>query len=129
MVSNFILQALKSEPVTLYGNGNQTRSFCYVDDLIDGAVGLMSAPDEETGPINLGSPLEISIRELATKVIGLIGSKSKIETRPLPDDDPVQRCPDITLARKVLKWEPKVPLDEGLAKTISYFENLLKTGF
>ena len=128
VVSNFIVQALKNEPITLYGDGGQTRAFCYVDDLIEGAMRLMAAPDEVTGPINLGNPHELSIRELADEIIEITGSKSKIEHRPLPTDDPVQRCPDISLARKVLKWEPKVPLKEGLGRTVAYFDELLKAG-
>ncbi|MCH8097101.1 MAG: SDR family oxidoreductase [Proteobacteria bacterium] len=128
VVSNFIVQALKNEPITLYGDGGQTRAFCYVDDLIEGAMRLMAAPDEVTGPVNLGNPHELSIRELADTVIEITGSKSKIEHRPLPTDDPVQRCPDISLARKVLKWEPKVPLKEGLGRTVAYFDELLKGG-
>ena len=128
VVSNFIVQALKNEPITLYGDGGQTRAFCYVDDLIEGAMRLMAAPDEVTGPVNLGNPHELSIRELADTVIEITGSKSKIEHRPLPTDDPVQRCPDISLARKVLKWEPKVPLKEGLGRTVAYFDELLKAG-
>ena len=128
VVSNFIVQALKNEPITLYGDGGQTRAFCYVDDLIEGAMRLMAAPDEVTGPVNLGNPHELSIRELADTVIEITGSKSKIEYRPLPTDDPVQRCPDISLARKVLKWEPKVPLKEGLGRTVAYFDELLKAG-
>ena len=128
VVSNFIVQALKNEPITLYGDGGQTRAFCYVDDLIEGAMRLMAAGDEVTGPVNLGNPHEISIRELADTVIEITGSKSKIEYRPLPVDDPVQRCPDISLAREVLKWEPKVPLKEGLGRTVAYFDELLKGG-
>ncbi len=128
VVSNFIVQALKNEPITLYGDGGQTRAFCYVDDLIEGAMRLMAAPDEVTGPVNLGNPDELSIRELADTVIEITGSKSKIEHRPLPVDDPVQRCPDISLAREVLKWEPKVPLQEGLGRTVAYFDELLKAG-
>ncbi|MEE8539292.1 MAG: UDP-glucuronic acid decarboxylase family protein [Woeseiaceae bacterium] len=126
VVSNFIVQALKNEPITLYGDGGQTRAFCYVDDLIEGAMRLMAAPDEVTGPVNLGNPHELSIRELADTVIEITGSKSKIEHRPLPADDPVQRCPDISLAREVLKWEPRVPLVEGLGRTVAYFDELLK---
>ena len=128
VVSNFIVQALKNEPITLYGDGGQTRAFCYVDDLIEGAMRLMAAPDEVTGPVNLGNPHELSIRELADTVIEITGSKSKIEHRPLPVDDPVQRCPDISLAREVLKWEPRVPLKEGLGRTVAYFDELLKAG-
>ena len=128
VVSNFIVQALKNEPITLYGDGGQTRAFCYVDDLIEGAMRLMAAPDEVTGPVNLGNPHELSIRELADTVIEITGSKSKIEHRPLPVDDPAQRCPDISLAREVLKWEPRVPLKEGLGRTVDYFDELLKAG-
>jgi UDP-glucuronate decarboxylase len=126
VVSNFIVQALKSEPITIYGDGSQTRAFCYVDDLIEGCIRLMQAPDEATGPVNLGNPVEMSIRELATKVIELTGSRSQILTRPLPVDDPLQRCPDISLARKLLDWEPKVPLEQGLARCIAYFDDLLR---
>jgi UDP-glucuronate decarboxylase len=125
VVSNFIVQALKGEPITLYGDGSQTRSFCYVDDLIDGFLRLMASPPEVTGPMNLGNPAEFTIRELAELVIELTGSKSKLEHRPLPPDDPVKRQPDITLARSTLGWEPKVPLREGLARTIRYFDALL----
>jgi UDP-glucuronate decarboxylase len=129
VVSNFIVQALRGEDITIYGDGMQTRAFCYVDDLIEGWLRLMEdTPDDFTGPVNLGNPAEIPIKVLAERVIGLVGSKSKLITnaRPLPVDDPLQRCPDITLARKVLPWEPKVPLEEGLAKTIAYFDALLK---
>ena len=121
VVSNFIVQALKGEPITVYGDGTQSRAFCYVDDMIDALVRLMDTPDGFTGPVNLGNPVELSIAELARKVIELTGSKSKLIEKPLPEDDPVQRCPDITLARKVLGWEPEVPLEKGLARTISYF--------
>jgi UDP-glucuronate decarboxylase len=129
VVSNFIVQALKGEDITIYGDGMQTRAFCYVDDLIEGWLRLMDdTPDDFTGPVNLGNPVEIPIRVLAEKVIELVGGKSKliINARPLPVDDPLQRCPDITLARKVLNWEPKIPLAEGLGKTIAYFDRLLK---
>jgi UDP-glucuronate decarboxylase len=126
VVSNFVVQALRNEPITLYGDGSQTRAFCYVDDLIEGCVRLMNAPDEVTGPVNLGNPVEMSIRELATKVIELTGSRSKLLTKPLPVDDPLQRCPDISLAKRVLDWEPKVPLEQGLTKCIAYFDNLLR---
>ena len=126
VVSNFIVQALKNEPITLYGDGSQTRAFCYVDDLIEGCVRLMNAPDEVTGPVNLGNPVEMSIRELATKVIELTGSRSQLLTKPLPVDDPLQRCPDISLAKRVLDWEPKVPLEQGLTRCIAYFDNLLR---
>jgi UDP-glucuronate decarboxylase len=126
VVSNFVVQALRNEPITLYGDGSQTRAFCYVDDLIEGCVRLMNAPDEVTGPVNLGNPVEMSIRELATKVIELTGSRSQLLTKPLPVDDPLQRCPDISLAKRVLDWEPKVPLEQGLTKCIAYFDNLLR---
>jgi UDP-glucuronate decarboxylase len=126
VVSNFIVQALKDEPITIYGDGSQTRAFCYVDDLIEGCVRLMNAPDEVTGPVNLGNPVEMSIRELATKVIELTGSRSQLLIKPLPVDDPLQRCPDISLARRVLDWEPKVPLEQGLTRCIAYFDDLLR---
>ncbi len=125
VVSNFIIQALRGEDITIYGDGNQTRSFCYVDDLIDGLIRLMNSPDDFTGPVNLGNPHEFSIIELARKVIELTGSRSAIVNKPLPEDDPVQRQPDITLAKKALGWEPKVALDAGLVKTIEYFRELL----
>jgi UDP-glucuronate decarboxylase len=125
VVSNFIVQALQGEPITVYGDGKQTRAFCYVDDLIEGFLRLMASPDEVTGPINLGNPVETPVIELADKIIKLIGSKSKIEMRPLPVDDPVQRCPDISRARNLLNWEPRVPLDTGLERTVAYFDRLL----
>ena len=125
VVSNFIVQALKGEPITLYGDGSQTRSFCYVDDLIDGLVGLMNAPDDVTGPMNLGNPVEFTILQLAETVIQMTGSKSTLENRPLPADDPVQRCPNISMAMDKLGWQPKVALKEGLAKTIEYFKGVL----
>jgi UDP-glucuronate decarboxylase len=125
VVSNFIVQALKGENLTIYGNGEQTRAFCYVDDLIEGFVRLMAAPDDVTGPINIGNPVETTVRELAEKIIAMVGSSSKIESRPLPVDDPVQRCPDITRARNLLDWEPRVPLDTGLERTIAFFRDLL----
>lgn len=125
VVSNFIVQALKNKPLTLYGDGNQTRSFCYVDDLIDGFIRLMSMPDDYTGPINLGNPDEFTIGQLAKKIKELTNSKSEIIYKPLPMDDPKQRKPDITLAREELHWEPSVKLDEGLNKTIQYFDELL----
>lgn len=128
VVSNFIVQALRGDDITVYGDGSQTRSFCYVDDLIDGFLRLMDTPDEVTGPINLGNPAEFTIRELAEIVIDLIGSKSHIINMPLPVDDPKQRRPDIQLAKNSLKWEPRVPLREGLVHTISYFDSLLKEG-
>jgi UDP-glucuronate decarboxylase len=126
VVSNFIVQALKSEPITLYGDGNQTRSFCYVSDLIDGFVRLMDSSDELLGPVNLGNPVEFSMRELAEQVIDLTGSRSPLEHRPLPQDDPRQRKPDITLAGERLGWQPKVQLREGLQETIAYFETMLR---
>jgi len=128
VVSNFIVQALTGKPITIYGQGTQSRSFCYVDDLIDGLVSLMATPDEVTGPMNLGNNAEFSIRELAEKIIRLTGSTSKIESRPLPEDDPVQRCPDLTIAKQVLGWSPKTHIDDGLAKTIRYFDGLLQNG-
>jgi UDP-glucuronate decarboxylase len=126
VVSNFIVQALKGEPITIYGDGSQTRAFCFVSDLIDGFVRLMGTPDEVTGPINLGNPGEFTIRALAEKVIALTGARSELIFKPLPVDDPVQRCPNIDLARKTLGWEPKIPLDEGLKHTIAYFDQLLR---
>jgi len=128
VVSNFIVQALKNEPITIYGDGNQTRSFCYVSDLVDGLIRLMGSPDDVTGPINLGNPNEFSMRELAELVVRLTGSRSKIEFRPLPVDDPRQRKPDISRAQKILDWEPKIPLEEGLEKTVTYFHDLLSEG-
>jgi UDP-glucuronate decarboxylase len=122
VVSNFVIQALKGEPITIYGTGNQTRSFCFVDDLVDGLIRLMESPDNETGPINLGNPAETTILELAQKIIAMTGSSSSIEMCSLPSDDPRQRNPDIRKARHLLNWEPRVSLDEGLPKTISYFE-------
>jgi UDP-glucuronate decarboxylase len=124
VVSNFIMQALRGENITLYGDGLQTRSFCYVDDLIDGMVRMMNTGDEFTGPVNLGNPDEFTIRQLADTVIRLTGSKSKIVLRPLPPDDPAQRQPNIALARRELGWEPAVKLEEGLIKTIDYFRVL-----
>lgn len=126
VVSNFILQALQNKPITVYGDGSQTRSFCYVDDLVNGLILLMNTPDDTTGPINMGNPDEFSILELAEIVIELSNSKSEIEYKPLPSDDPKQRQPDISLARNSLGWEPKVRLKEGLKKTIIYFEELLR---
>lgn len=125
VVSNFIVQALKGKPITIYGDGKQTRSFCYVDDLLDGFLALMATGADFTGPVNLGNPNEFSIGELAEKVVAITGAKSKIEYKPLPSDDPVQRQPDISLARSKLKWEPKKQLDEGLKKTVEYFDKLL----
>ncbi|MFN7550404.1 MAG: UDP-glucuronic acid decarboxylase family protein [Pseudomonadota bacterium] len=125
VVSNFVVQALRGEPITVYGEGMQTRSFCYVDDLIDGFLALMSSPAEFPGPVNLGNPGEFTIRELAEKIIAATGSRSHIVFRPLPADDPVQRRPDISLARARLGWEPTVGLDQGLQRTIAYFDALL----
>jgi UDP-glucuronate decarboxylase len=125
VVSNIVLQALRNADITLYGDGSQTRAFCYVDDLIEGFLRLMATGPEVTGPLNLGNPGEFSIRELAERVIELTGSRSRIVHRPLPPDDPRQRRPDITKARALLAWEPTVPLDEGLGKTIAYFERFL----
>jgi UDP-glucuronate decarboxylase len=127
VVSNFIVQALRGEPITIYGEGRQTRSFCFVDDLIDGFQRLMDSPADFTGPVNLGNPNEFTIRELALKVIELTGSRSKLVNRPLPQDDPMQRQPDITLARERLGWAPQVQLEDGLRRTIAYFDQLLKT--
>ena len=125
VISNFIVQALKSEDITIFGSGEQTRSFCYVDDLIDGFVRLMNTAPEITGPINLGNPGEYTMLELAENVLRLVGSKSKLTFKPLPQDDPRQRKPDISLAKEKLDWQPKVNLDEGLKETIAYFKKLL----
>ena len=125
VVSNFIVQALKAEPITIYGDGSQTRSFCYVDDLIEAFVRFMGADDGFIGPVNLGNPGEFTILELAQKVIELTGSKSTIVHKPLPQDDPTQRQPDITLAKRRLNWEPGIKLEQGLLKTVRYFEGLL----
>jgi UDP-glucuronate decarboxylase len=125
VVSNFIVQALRGDAITLYGDGTQTRSFCYVEDLVDGLIKLMESPETVTGPINLGNPSEITIRTLAETVVEMTGSKSKIEYRPLPTDDPRQRKPDISRAQNFLNWRPSTPLQEGLAKTIEYFERKL----
>ncbi len=124
VVSNFIVQALRNQPITIYGNGEQTRSFCYVSDLIEGIWRMMST-EGLTGPVNIGNPNEFTIRELADTVLSLTGSRSEIVHRPLPQDDPVQRQPDITLAKEKLGWQPKVPLQEGLLRTIEYFEKRL----
>jgi UDP-glucuronate decarboxylase len=126
VVSNFIVQALLGRPITVYGDGSQTRSFCYVDDLVEGLLRLMATPDEVTGPVNLGNPGEFTILELAEKVIDKTGSRSRIEFLPLPENDPTQRQPDIGRAREVLEWQPTVPLDEGLVRTIAYFDELLR---
>ena len=126
VVSNFIVQALKDQPITIYGNGSQTRSFCYVDDLVEGLIRLMNSAEEITGPINLGNPTEFTILELAQKVIEITGSKSQIIHKALPQDDPRQRKPDISLAHKELNWAPAIPLEQGLKKTIAYFDLLLR---
>jgi UDP-glucuronate decarboxylase len=123
VVSNFIGQALHGEPITIFGDGRQTRSFCYVDDLVRGLVALMDTPDDETGPVNLGNPGEITVRELADTIIEMTGSSSDLQQRPLPEDDPRQRQPDIARARRLLDWEPVTPLADGLAKTIDYFRS------
>ena len=128
VVSNFIVQALRGEPLTLFGDGRQTRSFCYVDDLIDGLERLMATAPGFTGPVNLGNPTEFTIRELAERVIALTGSRSRIESRPLPQDDPLQRQPDISLAREKLGWSPSVALEDGLKRTVAYFEQRLAGG-
>jgi UDP-glucuronate decarboxylase len=125
VVSNFIVQALRNQDITIYGEGSQTRSFCYRDDLIDGLMRLMDADDSASQPVNLGNPMEFTIRELAEEVIGLIGSRSRLVFRPLPEDDPMQRQPDISRARAVLGWEPRTQLREGLGATVAYFERLL----
>lgn len=125
VISNFIMQALQGEDITIYGDGRQTRSFQYVDDLVEGMLRMMGSRDEFTGPVNIGNPNEFTILELAEKVIDLTGSKSKIVRMPLPADDPMQRQPDISLAKKELDWEPKIQLEEGLRKTIAYFKSIL----
>ena len=125
VVSNFIMQALRGQEITVYGEGTQTRSFCYVDDLIEAIVRMMETPSDVTGPINIGNPHEFTIRELAERIIEMTGAKSKIRFEPLPSDDPRQRQPDISMAKSILKWEPKTQLREGLTKTIAYFENIL----
>ncbi len=125
VVSNFIVQALLGEPITIFGDGSQTRSFCYVDDLVEGLMRLMNVADDYPGPVNIGNPGEFSILELAGKIIEITGSKSHLVRKPLPQDDPLQRQPDIAEAKKVLDWQPVTPLDEGLSKTIAYFDDLL----
>lgn len=125
VVSNFIVQALQGQPITLFGDGSQTRSFCYVDDLIEGLIRLMNAPDDVTGPVNIGNPGEFTILQLAEKVIELTGSRSAIVRKPLPSDDPTQRQPDITLAQQLLNWSPTIDLEQGLKRTIEYFDQLL----
>ena len=126
VVSNFIVQALRGDPITLYGDGSQTRSFCFVSDLVEGLVRLMATPDDVTGPINLGNPGEFTIRELAERVVAYTGSRSEIRHLPLPQDDPRQRRPDISKAREILGWTPAVAFDEGMARTVAYFDRLLK---
>jgi UDP-glucuronate decarboxylase len=126
VVSNFIVQALQGRDITIYGDGVQTRSFCYVDDLIEAIIRMMETPSGVTGPINIGNPREFTIRELAELIIEMTGTKSKIRFEPLPSDDPRQRQPDISMAKSILKWEPKTQLREGLIKTIAYFENILR---
>ena len=128
VVSNFIVQALQNKPITVYGTGQQTRSFCYVEDLIDGLVRLMQTSDDVTGPVNLGNPVEFTVLELANLVIELTGSRSKIRFSPLPVDDPKQRQPDIGYAARQLEWEPRIALRDGLAKTIAYFEDVVSAG-
>ena len=128
MVSNFIVQALKGAPFTVFGNGSQTRAFCYVDDLVEGMLKFMDAPDDLTGPVNLGNPQELSVIELAETVIRLTGSKSEIVFAPLPADDPTQRCLDIMLASDELGWESTMPLEQGVTETVAYFERLVAAG-
>ena len=128
VVSNFIVQALQDQDITLYGDGTQTRAFCFVSDLVDGFIRMMDTPDDVIGPINLGNPVEITVRELAERIIALTGSSSRLVHRPLPVDDPLQRCPDITQAKTVLGWEPHVALQDGLRQTIAYFRALLSGG-
>jgi UDP-glucuronate decarboxylase len=129
VVSNFIVQALKGEEITVYGDGSQTRSFCYVDDLIEGLIRMMNSPEGFTGPINIGTPQEFTILQLAETLIRMTGSASPIIFRPLPQDDPTQRRPDIALAREKLDWEPRIPLSEGLEKTIAYFRKVIENDF
>src|SRR5262245_63355710 len=126
VVSNFVIQALRNEDITLYGEGRQTRSFCYVDDLVEGLIRLMETPNEVTGPVNIGNPVEFTIRQLAELVIEMTGASSKIKSQPLPQDDPKQRRPDISQAKSLLNWEPKIQLRDGLKKTIDYFDKLLR---
>ena len=128
VVSNFIVQALKNEPITLYGDGSQTRAFCYVDDMIEGFLRMMDAPDDIVGPMNLGNPVETSISELAELIVDLTGSRSQITHGPLPIDDPIQRCPDIGQARALLNWRPSIGLRSGLERTVAYFDSLLHDG-
>ena len=126
VISNFIMQALRNEPVTIYGDGSQSRSFCYVDEMIDALIELMNSSDDFTGPVNIGNPIEFTIKELAEKIIDLVNSKSEITYKDLPSDDPIQRQPDISLAKDKLGWSPTIQLEEGLNKTIPYFADLLK---
>ena len=128
VVSSFIVQALRGDPLTIFGDGSQTRSFCYIDDMVDGLIRLMNAPRKVTGPVNLGNPGEFTMLELAKKVLALTGSDSAIEERPLPSDDPVRRKPDIGRARELLGWEPTVPLEEGLKRTVEYFRHVVGAG-
>jgi UDP-glucuronate decarboxylase len=125
VISNFVLQALKNEPITIYGDGSQTRSFCFVDDLVEGLMLLMNKPGELPEPVNLGNLAEITIRQAAQEIISLTGSRSRLEFHPLPADDPRQRCPDISRARELLNWQPRVPLKAGLERTIAHFEGVL----
>ncbi|TJV70973.1 MAG: SDR family oxidoreductase [Mesorhizobium sp.] len=125
VVSNFIVQALRNEPITIYGDGSHTRSFCYVDDLVDAMARMMATPDDFVGPVNIGNPTEVTILELAELVLGIVGGKSKIEFKPLPEDDPQQRQPDIGLARSALNWSPRVALEDGLGETVRYFRGLI----
>ena len=126
VVSNFIMQALKNEPITIYGDGSQSRSFCYVDEMIDGFISLMNSSEDFTGPVNIGNPTEFTIIELAEKIIDLVNSTSEISFKELPSDDPIQRRPDITLAKDNLGWSPIIQLEEGLNKTIPYFAGLIQ---
>jgi UDP-glucuronate decarboxylase len=128
VVSNFVIQALRNEPITIYGEGTQTRCFCYVDDQIEAWIRFMNTRDDLTGPINLGNPQETTMLELAQTIIDLTSSRSRVVKKPLPSDDPKRRRPDITLAEKELGWRPQVPLKDGLAKTIAYFDSLLRSG-
>jgi len=125
VVSNFIVQALQGKDITIYGDGKQTRSFQYIDDLINGMIKMMESSNEFIGPVNIGNPNEFTILELAQKVIEMVGSKSKLIYKPLPSDDPMQRCPDISLAKNELNWQPMIQLEDGLIKTIEYFDKLL----
>ncbi len=125
VISNFIVQALTNQDITVYGDGSQTRSFCYVDDMTEGLIRMMNGPDDLIGPINLGNPDECNILQLAEVIIRMTGSRSKIIFKPLPQDDPIRRCPDITLAKEKLNWEPEVELEEGMKRTIEYFRGLV----